>query len=126
MSIVDGVNIDNWHFDELSEAIREFKCIQNGEAYEAKPISTQKRVPKKEDEDYDETQIEEIQIPEKETKSHLEAKTLEKEENLSPWYQMRINIKVVEYSIVKPGWLSSDYAMFHCETTQKDGERVKV
>jgi hypothetical protein len=59
---VDGVNIDNWHFDELSEAIREFKCIQNGEVYEPKPLTSLKSEgPKKvSDADYDETQIEEI------------------------------------------------------------------
>lgn len=27
---------------------------------------------------------------------------------------------------MKPGWLSSDYAMFLCETQEKDGERHKV
>lgn len=65
-------------------------------------------------------------MPEKETKVHIEAKKLEECEALSPWFQKKITTKVTEYTIVKPGWLSSDYAMFMCETQEKDGERHKV
>ena len=84
----DGVNIDNWHFDELSEAIREFKCIQNGETYEPKPISQLKSEgsTRVSDADYDEAQIEEIKVPLKEMKVHIDAKKLEESDALSPWF----------------------------------------
>lgn len=38
-AIEDGVNIDNWTFDDLAEAIREFRCIQAGEEYIPKPAT---------------------------------------------------------------------------------------
>ena len=73
--------------------------------------------------DSTEEMMEEIALPDLDIPDFIEVKKLEDIETKT----QKCSIEVKGFHVVNPGWLSSDYALFHVETVESDsGKRVKV
>jgi len=68
--------------------------------------------------------LDDIKLPSNDCPNFYKTKSIAESE--SPFLGRRLRIKISSNNIVNPGWLSSDYALFHVETYDHTDERSLV
>lgn len=117
MRVADGMNIDNWTFDEIAEIVAEFVANASQKTVEEAPEEEVKEVEsKRQDEDQFEELVNKTVMDETLPKVKTRAKAPTAKLIPTKLNNRRINIKVGDSQVKKGGFFSSDYILYKIET----------